>query len=276
MTPAPPLAAIHLRRTPADLRYPFTVPAIRALGALTLDAPVTFFVGENGSGKSTLLEGIASAARLPAVGSADTDHDATLSAARTLGRALTLSWRRRTTRGFYLRAEDFFGFVQRLQRERRELLAEVERVEAEFAASGRSAYALGLALGPSRSSLADMERRYGIDLDANSHGEAYLRLFANRLVPGGLFLLDEPEAALSPQSQLGLLALIRDRVRQGAQFLIATHAPMLLSLPGARCYSFDTAPPSAIDAEDTEHVRLTRAFLADRTTYLRHLGVVAR
>ena len=94
----------------------------------------------------------------------------------------------------------------------------------------RSAWCEGLAMGRS-SSLAEMEHRYGINLDANSHGQSFLKLFQSRFVPGGLYLLDEPEAPLSPQSQLALLAMIGDMVKQDAQFIIATHSPILL---GAR------------------------------------------
>src|SRR2546430_16429363 len=104
------------RRGGDDARFPFSVPAIRALDGLSLERPVTFFVGENGSGKSTLLEGIAAAARLPTVGSAEMLQDDTLEAQRRLGKALRLSWARRTARGFFLRAEDFFGFTKRLAR----------------------------------------------------------------------------------------------------------------------------------------------------------------
>src|ERR1700750_2472232 len=110
----PHLRSVHLRLSIPDgpSALPFSVPIIRALPRLVLDTAVTFFVGENGSGKSTLLEGIATAARLPAVGSADLDTDATLGAQRELGNALRLVWTRRTSRGFFLRAEDFFGFAK--------------------------------------------------------------------------------------------------------------------------------------------------------------------
>jgi len=263
---------VHVPRG-AERLHPFRVPAVRAIDALTFDAPVTCFVGDNGSGKSTLLEGIAAAAGLPTIGSDDLARDPTLEPARALARALKLTWAHRTPRGFFLRAEDFFGFAQRLARERAELLAQVAATEAEYAAAQRSAHALGLALGPLRSSLADMERRYGVDLDANSHGQAYLRVFGDRFVPDGLYLLDEPEAALSPQSQLGLLAMILEMVRQGAQFVVATHSPILLAVPGARLYTFDSAPPAPVDYETLEHVWLTRDFLGDPGRYLRALGL---
>jgi predicted ATPase len=140
-----------------DGTFPFTVPVVRSLESLPLPGAVTFFVGENGSGKSTLLEAIASAAGLPAVGSADLDADATLGAQRRLAGTLRLVWSRRTPRGFFLRAEDFFGFARRLSLMRSELLRRMEELEVEYA--DRSAYAKGLAMGPVRRSLGVMELR---------------------------------------------------------------------------------------------------------------------
>jgi predicted ATPase len=268
--------AVHLRSVSrkagrTDTAFPFSVPAIAALDELDVAAPVTFFVGENGSGKSTLLEGIAAAARLPAVGAADLARDQTLAAQRRLGSALRLVWTQRAVRGFFLRAEDFFGFTKRLARERAELLQQVADTEREYRAADRSDNALTLAQGPLKSSLADMERRYGADLDANSHGQSFLKLFRSRFVPGGLFLLDEPEAPLSPQSQLALLVMLDDMVAQQAQFIIATHSPILLAFPGARIYSFDTPPVRAIPYAELDHVALTRDFLNHPEQYLRRL-----
>jgi predicted ATPase len=116
-----------------------------------------------------------------------------------------------------------------------------------------------------------MERRYGVDLDANSHGQSFLRLFQSRFVPGGLYLLDEPEAPLSPQSQLGLLAMISDMVAQDAQFIIATHSPILMAYPGATIMSFDQVPVGAVRYSELESVRLVKEFLADPERYLRRL-----
>jgi len=160
------LASISRRRGDDDA-FPFTVPAIRSLDRLQLDAWVTFFVGENGSGKSTLLEGIAAAARLPAIGSADLPRDETLTAQRRLGKALRLSWGKKATRGFFLRAEDFFGFTKRLARERAELLMEMKEVSAQYRAQDRSKYAEGLAQGPLAGSLAAMEQRYGWKIESS-------------------------------------------------------------------------------------------------------------
>ena len=254
-----------------DGGFPFTVPTVASLETLELRAPVTFFVGENGSGKSTLIEAIALAAGLPAVGAADLARDGTLQAQRRLASALRLVWSSRETRGFFLRAEDFFGFVQRLAVERAEMEREVQRLDVEYRAASRAPKALELAQGPMRASLADMTRRYGADLDANSHGQAFLKLFGSRLQRGGLYVLDEPEAALSPQSQLGLMAMMLDAVAEGAQFLVATHAPILLGLPDADIVSFDETPPSLVSFDELPHVTLTRDFLNDRERFLRHL-----
>lgn len=258
------------RRTADATAFPFSVPAIRTLGTLELSARVTFFVGENGSGKSTLLEGIAAAARLPSVGANDLDRDGTLAAQRSLAKVLQLTWAKRSHRGFFLRAEDFFGFQRRVATDRAEFERQLGELDREYA--DRTAYAKGLAALPLRRSLAEMEQRYGKDPDARSHGQAFLNLFQQRFVPDGLYLLDEPEAPLSPQNQLGLLALLLDMVRTDAQFIIATHSPILLAFPGAVLYSFDHLPVRAVAYDDLDHVTLTRDFLNDPRAFLRRLG----
>jgi predicted ATPase len=135
----------------------------------------------------------------------------------------------------------------------------------------RSAYAKALARGPASGSVADMERRYGVDLDANSHGQSFLTLFQARFVREGLYLLDEPEAPLSPQSQLAFMAMMSDMVQQEGQFIVATHSPILLAFPGARIYSFDVGPVREVAYESLEHVALTRDFLNAPERFLRHL-----
>jgi predicted ATPase len=267
----PHLRSLRLRPPSSDQveGFPFTVPVIRRLEPLGFSPTVTFLVGENGSGKSTLLEGIAAATGIPTVGSESLDRDGTLEPQRALGRALALTWNRKVKRGFFLRAEDFFGFTKALSKLRAELQDAVARVDVELA--GSSAYARGLAKGPMAGSLADMERRYGIDLDANSHGQSFLKLFRSRFVPGGLYLLDEPEAPLSPQSQLALMTMISDMLKQEAQFIIATHSPILLGFPGATIYSFDSAPVARVEYDELESVLLTRDFLNARERFLRYL-----
>lgn len=264
----------HLRsvslKPGSDEQFPFTVPAIASLPTLSFDRPITFLVGENGSGKSTLLEGMALAAMLPTVGRVAAADDETLEPQRALAARLKLVWNHRTRRGFFLRAEDFFGFTRQLARLRDELRGRLAELEPEY--EGRSAYAKRLAMGPALASLAELERRYGADLDANSHGESFLKLFQARFVPGGLYLLDEPEAPLSPQSQIGLLAMVLEMVKQDAQFIVATHSPILLACPGAGIFSFDESPVCEAEFDSLDHVTLTRDFLANPQRFLRHLG----
>ena len=270
----PLLREVRLRRNGApESIFPFNTPVIRSLDRIAFERPVTFFVGENGSGKSTLLEAIALAARLPTVGADEVGDDATLGALRELARRLVLSWSARTHRGFFLRAEDFFGFAKRLSRMKAELQTRLAEVETEYADA--PAFSRGLAGGPARASLAEMRQRYGEDLDARSHGESFLQLFRSRFVPNGLYLMDEPEAPLSPRSQLALLAMLHDMVREGAQFIVATHSPMLLAFPNAAIYSFDRTPPGIVEYEEVEHVNLVRDFLLRPGQFLKHLGAEA-
>lgn len=267
----PQLSAVRLPAPPPGGHdaFPFSIPALRGPCQIAFPGPVTFFAGENGSGKSTLLEALAIAAALPAVGRTDAARDDSLASQRKLAKTLKTVWRRRTHRGFFLRAEDFFGFVQRLQRERSELEARIEEVEREYV--GRSELARRLARGPAAASLGAMEASYGRDLDANSHGESFLSLFRARFVPGGLYLLDEPEAALSPQSQLGLVAMMSGMVAEGAQFIIATHSPLLMAVPGATIYSFDDSPLREVAYDELDGVVLFRDVMSAPERYMRRL-----
>ena len=155
---------------------------MQLLDSLETDCPVTIFVGDNGSGKSTLLEAMAIAANLVTIGSEDLNTDPTLANHRQFAQYLQMVWNRRPQRGFFLRAEDFFGFTRRLAQERAAMLEELEAVDARY--QGRSQLALTLARAPYRKSLYAWEERYGTDLDANSHGETFLKVFQARFAPG--------------------------------------------------------------------------------------------
>lgn len=265
------LAQIDLREVPTSRQaaFPFNIPVIQDFEGLPLTQAVTLFVGENGSGKSTLLEGLACAAGSVAVGSENLANDQSLSAGRELAKYLRLSWRKRTHRGFFLRAEDFFGYAQRMSQLRAEMEAELKRVEDEY--QGRSKLAQDLARSPYFNEREALERRYGPGLDNVSHGESFLALFQARFVPDGLYLLDEPEAPLSPLRQLALIAMLKEMVAQQAQFIIATHSPILMAYPGATIYSFDEGQIRPVDYADLEAVNLMRSFLENPQAYLQHL-----
>jgi predicted ATPase len=261
----PHLLRLSLKRRPsADEQYPFSVTQIRLLPTIELDTPITFFVGENGSGKSTLLEGIAAAAELPAMGgSLELALDPTLVHARQLGGSLRLAWTRRSRRGFFLRAEDFFGRLKWLAREDARGLRERREVSTGMRANVAQAMAID-ALHPDEHQGASFLHRY----DNRSHGESFMELFAQRIRPGGLYLLDEPEAPLSPKRQIRFLDILRAASEAGAQFIVATHSPILLACPGASIYSFDQSPVVKVDYDALEHVRITRDFLSDPARYL--------
>jgi predicted ATPase len=263
---------IHLRSIglkPAAKKldgFPFTIPLVRKFKEIELRAPVTFFVGENGTGKSTLMEAVAAAAGSVAVGGEDVSGDKTLAPARRLGAQLRLVWHRRTHRGFFLRAEDFFNFARRVNRKS----AELEEMATEFGRELKG-YGLTLAQGVVRGQRRALAEKYGEDADARSHGESFLELFRARFVPGGLYLLDEPEAPLSPQRQLALLSMLREMTAQEAQFIIATHSPILMAFPGASILGFDKPPVREVAYDEVEHVSLTRDFLNRPEAFLKHL-----
>ena len=263
------LRSIELRQNSNHQDFPFNLPFVQTWETLEFTSPVTFFVGENGSGKSTLMEAIACAVGSITVGSESVKTDPTLKDMRQLAQLMKLVWNKRTHRGFFLRAEDFFGYVKQLNKTRVELERDLQRVNEEYA--DRSRFTQGQARMAYARELNAIQNRYGEGLDVHSHGESYLELFQARFVPGGLYLLDEPEAALSPLRQLGFLSLLKGMVQREAQFLIATHSPILMAFPEAEILSFDQAPLTNVKWESLEHVTLMRDFLANPDAYLQHI-----
>lgn len=253
-------------RTPEGLHgdaYPFSVPAVSSMSEIDLSQPITYFVGENGSGKSTLLEGIAVATEVPTAGSQQSVADTTLASARNLADKLRLVWKKRSRQGLYMRAEDFFGYQRQMARDD----ARIAREKAEFL-GGRPKFAdEDASAHPDEAEAQSFLKTY----DSKSHGEAFLELFLQRVSRKGLFVLDEPEGPLSPKRQLALLALLARAIKNGAQFIIATHSPILLSMPSAAIYSFDTTPMSKVNRDELEHVTFTRDFLVAPERYLKHL-----
>jgi predicted ATPase len=262
------LSALRRRGDAAADGFPWTVPVVAGLHELEFGTAVTFLVGENGSGKSTVLEGIAAGVKAVAVGSADLADDESLRAAHRFARGFRFERRGRPRTRLFFRAEDVFGFTRRMLRS----MGELAEVEEEFRRQfPEGSYGQRLAIGAVRGQRRAIADRYGDDPDARSHGEVFLGLLASRLVPGGLYLLDEPEAPLSPRGILQLLALLKDRVAQDCQFIVSTHSPMLMAFPDASIYVFAEGRITPTPYAAVEHVQMTKAFLDNPQRFLRHL-----
>jgi predicted ATPase len=225
-------------RVPSFDAYPFSIPAIRSLDRLDIHPQVTLFIGENGSGKSTLVEAIAVAAGFNPEGGSKNFRFATRRSESELHTALRIArGTRRERDGFFLRAESYFNVATVIEQ-------------------------LGVTAGYG-----------GVSLHEMSHGESFLALANNRLRGEGLYIFDEPEAALSPGRQLSLLQIMWRLVKAGSQFIVATHSPILMAYPGARIYQLGPNGIETIAYEDTEHYQITRGFLRDRERFFKHLLV---
>ena len=224
-----------LRETvPSFDAFPFTIPAISGIDEIRFEQPVTFFVGENGAGKSTLLEAIAVACGLNPEGGSRNFRFSTRASHSGLSKHLRLARSARRVRdSFFLRAESYFNVA-----------TEIEALDREPGAGPPIIGSYG-----------------GKSLHEQSHGESFFALFANRFRGDGLYLLDEPEAALSPSRQLSFLSRLHALVEDGCQFLIATHSPILMAYPAASIYLMANGPPELTAYRDTEHYLVTRNFL---------------
>lgn len=227
------IASLPEKTTPDA--YPFDIRAFSKGIDLQLRSRVTFFVGENGCGKSTLLEAVAECCGFNPEGGNRDHHRAVFADRSPLAQALRLAWRPKVTEGFFLRAESFYNFAGYIQ------------------------------------DVSDLRLYGGKSLHSQSHGESFMALFSNRFEQG-IYILDEPEAALSPQRQLSFLRIVHDLEAAGqAQFLIATHSPIILSYPGAVLFSLDGDGIEEIDYRETTHFLVTRDFLNGPERFFKHL-----
>jgi predicted ATPase len=244
------LLEITLRNkdVPSFDEYPFCLPAIGRLRSLKLHPAITFFIGENGSGKSTLLEAVAVALGFNAEGGSRNFRFAHRPSHSNLHEFLRLARGvARPRDGFFLRAESFFNLatqIEQLDRDEEPLANPPPPVAAYF--GGRS-------------------------LHEQSHGESFFALFTQRFGGHGLYILDEPEAALSPTRQLATLARLHQLVGQGSQFLIATHSPILMAYPNAKIVALTDEGLKTMKYTQTEYYTLTKAFLNKHEAMLAEL-----
>ncbi|MFH1124215.1 MAG: AAA family ATPase [Pseudomonadota bacterium] len=236
---------MHLKRIllfpekyPTDEYYPFNKNIFRKATAIDLHSPVTFFLGENGTGKSTLLEALAYRCGIHIWRDTDRIHLEKNPYEKWLHRFIAVEWTDGVVAGSFFSSALFGHFAQNLD---------------EWAASDPAM--LGYFGGKS--------------LVAQSHGQSLMSYFRARYQIRGLYLLDEPETALSPRSQLDFVKMLKEIGQKGyAQFIIATHSPMILACPGAEIYSFNEIPIRPVDYEETEHYRIYRDFMKDPAKYL--------
>ena len=238
--------SVALRRDKVESfdRYPFCLPVLRTFDEVALHPKVTFFIGENGSGKSTLLEAIAVSLGFNAEGGTKNFRFGTRRSHSELHEYLRVAKGvKRPRDGFFLRAESFFNVA-----------TEIEKLDDEPS------------FGP-----PIINSYGGRSLHEQSHGESFLALMLERFGGQGIYILDEPEAALSPQRQLAVLSRIHDLVLNDSQFIIATHSPILMAYPDSRIYSCDSDGISEVAYQETEHFKVTREFLANPERMLRIL-----
>lgn len=240
------LISLSLRRDKVSsfADYPYCLPVVRNLTKLEFHPHVTFIVGENGTGKSTLLEAIAVASGFNAEGGSRNFNFSTRASHSPLHEVLNLSKGiKRPRDGFFLRAESFFNVA-----------TEIERLDSEPACAPPIIASYG-----------------GNSLHEQSHGESFFTLVTERFGGNGLYILDEPEAALSPSRQLALLARLHQLVRASSQFIIATHSPILMAYPDAKIYLLGHDAIREVDYTDTEHYAVTRQFLNNHKSMLADL-----
>ena len=231
------IKGIRLSNIPHN-SYPFNIPAVRYLkqvGGISLEKPVTFLVGENGTGKSTLIEAIAVAMGFNAEGGSRDFHFDTRKTHSNLHEHLQLIKSVRPSDGFFLRAESFYNTASYLEEN------------------------------------STMDRYGGVSFHQQSHGESFLALVLNRFDGNGLYILDEPEAALSPQRLMSLLVAIDELVKSNSQFIIATHSPILMAYPNAEILQFSEDGIDKVSYRETEHYKITKQFIDTPERMIKYL-----
>ncbi len=253
------VSSLKFRNFPVDDTdiFPWTLPIVKNFEELQFEKPISFFVGENGCGKSTFLEAIAAYTEVPLAGSFRLEEDASLDAANRLGKYFYMRYEQKTRHGFFIRAEDFIGFSRNIKNQIQALDDEIIEVKENFSGGD-----INLTIGAIEGEKQEFIKRYSKDLEAMSHGEGFMKFFTSRITGRGLYLIDEPEAALSPSRQLSLLSIILEKVKKtGSQFIIATHSPIIMSVPDSEVFLFDDGLITKVDYKETDHFKITKGIL---------------
>ncbi|MFP4286748.1 MAG: AAA family ATPase [Candidatus Izemoplasmataceae bacterium] len=244
--------------------YPYQLPLFKQSFTLQLNSPFTIILGDNGSGKSSILKRLQGILKLISIAlphqvKDDILYDKGVKISPSLGRL----------KGFYFESLKFINYVEYVKKELLDAKKELNRVDLEY--KDKSAYAKMMAKGPFNKTIAELNHLYTKDLSTQSHGESYLDFFASRIKDNGIYLLDEPETPLSTSNQLTLLSMIMDASQKGCQFIIATHSPILASLPNAIIYEIKDKSIERKDYDAVESFTLLKEFMNHKDHFLYHL-----
>lgn len=237
--------------------YPGDTAVLRRFSRLDFSAPVTMLCGDNGCGKTTLIELLACKVRANRIGPPQGALTGSQRAVAAAADDFHVVMGGRPAHSFLFTAEGFSQYVATLTAEKEFARAELDGLSGKYG----SDYARSLAAQPFAGTLAAIDHLYAAPLETQSHGQGFLDFFQSRLMPGGLYLMDEPEAALSHVNQLALIYLMQDAVSDGCQFVLATHSPILTACPGAAIYEIDEGRLTPTDYEHLSSVQFLSHFL---------------
>ncbi len=245
--------------------FPFNISAVKHAKNIQFKTPVTFIIGDNGTGKSTLLETLALSLQLPHMDGVSY-HKSGFEASKKLLPYINLEWYIHRATGFFFRAEDFGNLINSSERRDAQLHNQLD-LDGEV-----PHHIIQQLKDNANEQRYFIRKNYGQDLQSFSHGEAYLKIMNEKITDRGIFILDEPEAALSPSKQLSLLYFIKEHLKtHNSQFIIATHSPMIMAYPNATIYEVTEDSMDEVSLQETEHFTVMKSFLNNPESYLRHL-----
>ncbi|MBX2874874.1 MAG: AAA family ATPase [Saprospiraceae bacterium] len=246
--------------------FPFNVPGVKFAKNISLDNSINFIVGDNGTGKSTLIEAIAFRLQLPHMdGSAYPKRS--FQGAISLSPFLQIDYKIERPVGFFFRAEDFGDYMNSVHRRDISIHEQLKSLEGEVPDQ-----VIGEMVDNANYQIHHMRKNYGEELSSFSHGEAYLKIIQEKISKRGIYILDEPEAALSPTKQLSLIYQIKEHLKTNmSQFIIATHSPILMAIPSSNLYEITEDEMVQKSYVDTEHYMVTKGFLNNPDLYLNYL-----
>ncbi len=239
--------------------YPMNTKLMRKFTTFDIENPITIICGDNGSGKSTLLKGIAE--QMGSIRITNTPNSySTYSEVKLNFNFLKLKTRRKAKRNFFFSGEDFIKYIEWLEVTKAESQEAIQEIDEKYG----DTYAGMLAKQPHARTLYDIKNLYGESLSEKSHGEGFVSFFKSRIINNGFYILDEPESALSYENQYLIAMLIRDAVKLGCQFIIATHSPIITAIPEADLYEIKDGIISKTIYEDLENIQFLNMFVRKR------------